>query len=88
MPPKTKSTASKTASASKGAALGFGSTKKGVSSASAALAAGKGKKGTLLGRRQNSGTPVKEEEEKQGPSSIAGLYPRLYREAKKRMGKP
>ncbi|BGP41965.1 hypothetical protein JCM10450v2_006042 [Rhodotorula kratochvilovae] len=79
MPPKTKSTTSKAASSSKGA-LGFGSSKKGVSSAAA-----KGKKGSL--ERQNSGTPVKEEE-KLAPSTIAGLYPRLYRESKKRMGKP
>ncbi|TNY22468.1 DNA polymerase delta, subunit 4-domain-containing protein [Rhodotorula diobovata] len=85
MPPRTKSSTSKTSSSAKSASLGFGSTKKGVASS----AAKGGSKGSLA--RQDSGTNpagAAKGEDKLKPSSISGLYPGLYKKAQRLMGKP
>ncbi|KPV71654.1 uncharacterized protein RHOBADRAFT_47609 [Rhodotorula graminis WP1] len=85
MPPRTKSSTSRAASAPK-AKPSFGApTKKALAAAGPA-----GKAAAIV--RHNSGTPpvVTAEVNKKelGPSSIAGCYPGLYKKAKRLMGKP
>lgn len=70
MPPKSRSSTSKSASSAK---LGFSSSKKGVAGS------GKGAKGAV----EPATKKVKLERKKSG---LEGLYPRLYREAVRKMG--
>ncbi|GAA5846141.1 hypothetical protein JCM9279_005834 [Rhodotorula babjevae] len=85
MPPRTKSSTSKAASAPKPKTSFGAPTKKALAaSGPAGKAAHKG------AVRQNSGTPLVTAEAKKelGPSSISGCYPGLYKKAKRLMGKP
>lgn len=88
MPPRTKSSTSKAASAPKPKTSFGAPTKKALA---AAGPAGKAQKGAVAVVRQNSGTPpvgAAEVKKELGPSSIAGCYPGLYKKAKRLMGKP
>ncbi|GJN92956.1 hypothetical protein Rhopal_006000-T1 [Rhodotorula paludigena] len=86
MPPKSRSTSSKSASSTKASpSLGFGSTKKSLSATG-----GTGKKAASGLARQDSGgssgaardvTPARAPK-----SSLSGLYPKLFKEAKRKMG--
>ncbi|GAA5876721.1 hypothetical protein JCM8547_002027 [Rhodosporidiobolus lusitaniae] len=75
MPLKSRSSTSK-ATTSKRASLGFSSSKKGTSASSSKPL-----------KKSPSESPAPVAPSKQGPS-LAGLYPRLYKEALRQMGPP
>ncbi|BGP18133.1 hypothetical protein JCM10213_007738 [Rhodosporidiobolus nylandii] len=79
MPPKSRSSTSKATSTPKSSSLGFGSSKKGVSGA-----AGKGKGKNRAASPETPSQPV----QVRTKSALSGLYPRLYKESLRKMGKP
>ncbi|POY71694.1 hypothetical protein BMF94_5286 [Rhodotorula taiwanensis] len=77
MPPKSRSSSSK--AATQKAALGFSATKKGVPPSSKQQ--GAAAKATKVSAQTNGKATTKK-------SDLAGLYPRLYKEALRKMGPP
>lgn len=77
MPPKSRSSSSK--AATQKAALGFSATKKGVPPSSKQQ--GAAAKATKASAQTNGKATTKK-------SDLAGLYPRLYKEALRKMGPP